>query len=121
MKPWMSFTLKLVGSLTALLVAVGGILTSYQGGVNKTKALRAHDRAWQEHQHAVKGNVGSFDKAKNPYLAAIADSAEQAARDTGKALVQPTTLGRMFGQKARLVSVKALRNVPPRPAGIHEE
>ena len=121
----MKYLPTLISSIAALVVAVGGVLTVMQGQSHKAAALRIHDQAWHaSHAHAD-DNAGSFDKATGetmtPYLAMIRDSAENAARDTGTALVQPTTLGRVFGQKARLVSVKALRNIPPRPAGIHEE
>ena len=99
----------LISALTALLIAVGGILTVIQGQSNKTTALRNHDRAWVEHRHATKGNVGSFDKGLRTDMATLRESIEQTTKDTGTTLVQPTTVGRMLGEKPRLVPVKSLR------------
>jgi hypothetical protein len=117
MKPWMKFVLALI---PVLVTAVITTLTAVQGAGNKATALRNHDAAWLV-QHPGRQNVGSYDKAMKTDMIAFRESVDAATKDTGKVLVQPTTLGRMFGVRARLVSVKALRNVPPRPAGIHGE
>jgi hypothetical protein len=106
MKPWMKFTLALI---PVLVTAVVTILTAAQGQSNKVAALRAHDNRWQEHRDRERHNIGEFDKGMKTDMAALRESAEVATKDTGVALVQPTTLGKVLGQKAKPVAVKSLR------------
>jgi len=123
MTPKQQFICKLVGIiLGALTPIVLAFLTFLQGQNNKAEALRNHDEVRRRHRFSTHAparpsapappRAPEFSRRTN--IEALAESAQvaadKAADDTAKVLVQPTTVGRLLGVKARSVMVKALRS-----------
>jgi hypothetical protein len=119
MTPKQQFVCKLAGIiLGALVPIVLAFLTFLQAQGNEATALRKHDEARRRRRrfttHAPAPELPrapEFSRRTN--LEALAEStqvaADNAADDTVKVLVQPTTVGRLLGMKARSVKVRALR------------
>ena len=113
--------------ILAVIVAIGGIIvpigTAYVNGLQAkakaTSALSNYDEArsrGRSHRHPPT-SVPAEELGRRTDMGALADSALAAAQagadrrvdDTAKVLVQPTGIGRMLGQRARYVPVRALR------------
>lgn len=131
MTPKQLFLCKLVSIiLGALVPIVLAFLTFLQAQGNEATALRKHDEARRRRRrfttHApARPSVPAPTLEPTPEppptsglgrrtnIEALAESvqvaADNAADDTVKVLVQPTTVGRLLGMKARSVTVRALR------------
>ena len=120
MTPKQQFICKLVGIiLGALTPIILALLTFLQGQSNKTTALRNHDEVRRRHRFSMRtpppapSPGAEPEPARKTNLEVLSESiqaaADNAADDTVKVLVQPTTIGRFFGQKARSMTVGTLR------------
>lgn len=115
-----------VGAVVPIVLA---LLTFLQAQGNKSVALRNHDEARRRRRFSTHAparpsvpvptleptpeppRAHEFSRRTN--LEALAESArvaaDNAADDTVKVLVQPTTVARLLGMKARSITVRALR------------
>ena len=105
-----------VGAVVPLVIA---FLTFLQGQNNKATALRNHEEVRRWHRFSTHAPAPEPERPARAYssrtnIEALAESvrvtADNAADDTVRVLVQPTTVARFFGAKSRLMTVRALRS-----------
>jgi hypothetical protein len=116
MRPWQKFTLGILAAIMPLLSAY--LLNQRQAQGNEERALAAYEvrrdsaRAAERQQERAAHRPRSEPEASvlagtKTDLDALADSA-YAAADTTPVSVPPTTLGKLLGQRAKMIPAKAL-------------
>ena len=113
---WTAIICAAIPTLGTLGVAY---MNSQQARANEKTALRNHDEVRRRHRFSMRtpplapSPVAEPEPARKTNLEVLSESirvaADNAADDTVKVLVQPTTIGRFFGQQPQTIRAGTLR------------